>query len=79
MTTRSLPMWLDSNKGLKEFAACGHLIIDGTYTPVNNLDGDEADAGLAIKPIGPLVDKVDDAHRLRLRRRFGDRIGTDSF
>lgn len=31
-------------EGLKEFAARGYLIIDATYTPVNNLDDNEADA-----------------------------------
>lgn len=31
-------------EGLQQFAAKGYLIIDATYTPVNNLDDDEADA-----------------------------------
>lgn len=31
-------------EGLQKFAAAGYLIIDATYTPVNNLDDDEADA-----------------------------------
>ena len=31
-------------EGLREFAALGYLVIDATYTPVNNLDDEEADA-----------------------------------
>lgn len=31
-------------EGLEKFAAAGFLIVDATYTPVNDLDDDEADA-----------------------------------
>jgi hypothetical protein len=31
-------------EGLRQFAAKGYLILDATYTPVNNLEDDEADA-----------------------------------